>query len=97
MYTPNNDTKITTFIDYSWRLKYFDTQLNELTNQISIKKNLLSQRIRRRNYKTLGTSEINSPPIVIAIQFSKLINYCQLALVTLAENKGTYRHIPFQG
>ena len=49
-----------------------DTQLNETINQNSIKSlKLLSQRIIKRYYKTLGTSVINSqlsPPSLILIR-----------------------------
>ena len=39
-----------------------DTLLNEPANQTIIKvPKVKSQRIRKRSYKTLGTSEINSP------------------------------------
>ena len=53
--------KITPSVDYN-QLKYFYTQLNETTNQNSLKTSLLySQRLRKRSYNTLGTSVINSP------------------------------------
>ena len=52
---------ITLSIDYKQWFKRFDTKLNEPTNQDSVKlQKLLSQRIRKRVYKTLGTSLINS-------------------------------------
>ena len=50
--------KITPSVDYNLWLKRLDTQLNEPTNQIP---KLLSQRIRKRYNKTLGTSVLNSP------------------------------------
>ena len=58
IYVPNDDTQIYPSIDSNLLLKLFKTQLNEQTNQKSM---LLSQRIRKRYHKTLGTSVINSP------------------------------------
>ena len=55
--SPMMTHKITPSVDYNLWLKRLDTQLNELTNQIP---KLLSQRIRKRYNKTLGTSVINS-------------------------------------
>ena len=57
MYTPNTYTQNS--IDYNKWFKSLNTKLNELTNQNSIK--FSSQRIRKRYYKTLDTSVINSP------------------------------------
>ena len=37
LYFPNYDTKITPSVDYNFELKRLDTQLNESTNQNSIK------------------------------------------------------------
>ena len=54
--------KIIPSVDYNKWLKRLDTQLNELTNQNSIKSpKLLSQLIRKRYYKILETSVINNP------------------------------------
>ena len=54
MYTPNDDTQNYPFVDY--------TQLNEPTNQNTIKApKMLRQRLRKRYYETLGTIVINSP------------------------------------
>ena len=51
--------KITPSIDYNWWLERLDTQLNKPTNQNSFKvPNFVHQRIRKRYYKTLGTSVI---------------------------------------
>ena len=51
--------KITTFVDYSKRLKPLDTPLNEPTNQNSIK--VSKKRISKRYHKFFKTSVINSP------------------------------------
>ena len=37
MYIPNEDTQITTSVDYNKFLNYLDTQLNEPANQDSVK------------------------------------------------------------
>ena len=58
MYIPNDETQ-----NYSFRrwLKHLETELNELTNQNSIKVCNISQQIRKGYYTTLETSVINSP------------------------------------
>ena len=57
MYFPNDNTQITPSVDLNQLLKRLNTQLNKPTNQNSPKSpKLLSQRIRKRNLKTLGTS-----------------------------------------
>ena len=54
MYIPNEDTQNYSNYLNNW-LKRLDTQLNELINQNSMKSpKLLSQRIRKRYYKTFG-------------------------------------------
>ena len=50
--------KITHSVDYNWLLNRMDTQFYEPTNQKSTK--MLSQQIRKRYYKTLGTVVLNS-------------------------------------
>ena len=51
--------KITPSVVYNWWLERLDTQLNKPTNQNSLKvPNFVHQRIRKRYYKTLGTSVI---------------------------------------
>ena len=66
MYIPNDMYKVTPSVDCNQGLKRLDNQLIETTNQNSMKPpKLLSQRIRKCYYKTLGTSIINisvSPP-----------------------------------
>ena len=52
--------KITPSKDYNNWLKRLDTQLNEPTNPNSKSSKLISQQIRKRYYKTLGTCGINS-------------------------------------
>ncbi len=37
IYVPNEDRKITPFVDYNYWLKHLDTQINEPTNQNPIK------------------------------------------------------------
>ena len=59
MYSPNDEKQITIYLYYIFRLKRLDIYLNEPTNQNSPQ--LLSRLIRKRYYKTLGTSLINSP------------------------------------
>ena len=63
--------KIILSVDYKYWLKRLDTQLNEPNNQNSRK--LLSQRIRKRYYKTLETSVINSSlfPLLLRIRPNK--------------------------
>ena len=59
MYIPNDDTQVTNCVDYMCRLwlKRLNTELDQPTNQNSIKvPKLLGQRIRKRYHKTLGTS-----------------------------------------
>ena len=54
--------KITTSVDHNKWLKRLNTQLYEPTNQNSKKvPKVVSQQIRKRYYKSLGTSVINSP------------------------------------
>ena len=38
MYIPNDDTqnKILSYVDYNYRLKHYDIQINESTNQNSL-------------------------------------------------------------
>ena len=49
-------------VDYNQRLKSLDNQLNDPTNQNSIKvPNVVKPKNKKRYYKTLGTSVINSP------------------------------------
>ena len=53
--------KITSSVDYNECFKCFDTQINEPTNQNSIRfPKFLSQRIRKRYYYTLETSVITA-------------------------------------
>ena len=60
--------KITTSIDYN---QWLNTQLNEQTNKNSIKSpKLLSQRIRKRFYRTLRTSVIINPMSPPSLEFS---------------------------
>ena len=70
LYTsPMMTYKITPSVYCNWWLKNLDTQVNELTNQNSIKSSkLLGQQIRKHYYKTLGTIVINilmSPPSLL--------------------------------
>ena len=54
--------QITPFVDYNYWLKRLETQLMKSTNQNPMEvPKLLSQQIRKRYYKTSGTSVINSP------------------------------------
>ena len=53
--------KITASVNWNYWLKCLNTQLDELTNQNLLKSpKLLSQQIRKRCFKTLGTSVLNS-------------------------------------
>ena len=53
--------KITPSVDYNYLLKRLETQLNHPTNENSVKApKVIKQRIRKRYYKTLGTSVIDS-------------------------------------
>ena len=62
MYIPNDDTQNYPFCRLQLKLlKLLNTQLNEPTNQNSIKSSkLLHNRIRKRWFKTLGTSVLAS-------------------------------------
>ena len=52
MYIPNEDTQNIPSVDKNQWLKRVNTQLNETTNQNSLKPpKFLSQPIRKRNYK----------------------------------------------
>ena len=60
MYIPNDDTQNYPFFRLKIVVESSDTELDEPTNQNSIKiSKFLSQRIRKRYYKTLGTSFID--------------------------------------
>ncbi len=62
MYNPNDDTQNYPICRLQLVVKRLDTKLNEPTNHNSLKSPpLLSQRIRKRYYKTMGTSVINNP------------------------------------
>ena len=56
MCNPNDDSQIYLSVGYIYWFKRLDTQLNKSTNQNSIK-----SRKRKPDYKTLGTSVVNSP------------------------------------
>ena len=58
MYAPNDDTQ-NSLVDYISGLNVWTLNIYEPTNQKSVK--LLTQRIRKLYYKTLGTSVLNSP------------------------------------
>ena len=59
MYLPNDDTQNYPFCRLELVIETLETQLNESTNHNSLKSpKVLSQRIRKRNYKTLETSGI---------------------------------------
>ena len=86
MYIPNNDTQNYPSVDNNYWLKgALDTQLNKPTNQNSIKfPRLLSQRITKRYYETLGTSVINrpiSPPLMNETLCKILIKSLHLAFL----------------
>ena len=56
-------------------LKNLNTQLNDTTNQNSLQSpKLLNQQIRKRYYKTLGTSVINSPMFPIYVEYVDIFN-----------------------
>ena len=62
--SPIMKENITPSIYYNWWLKRLFTQLNEPTNKNSIKVLKVSQRIRKRYYKTLETNSPMSPPFL---------------------------------
>ena len=72
IYIPNDYTQITSFLDLIYCLKRLNTQLDKPTNRNSEKKSpkMLSQ-IRKRYYKSLGTSVINSPLSPLSLQVMK--------------------------
>ena len=53
MYIPNDDTENYPSVDYNCLLKHLKTQLNEPTNQNSIK---VHKVVKPTNKKTLGTN-----------------------------------------
>ena len=77
--------KIIHSLDYNLWFKYLDTQLNNPTNQNSIKfPKCVKQRLRKRYYITFGTSVINSPvspPSLINLpsEFSGLLTLYKVA------------------
>ena len=77
MCNPNDDIQIFPFCRLKLVVETFDTQLNERTNQTSLKSpKLLIQRIRKRYYKTLATSVINSPLFPFSLE--KKIEYSKI-------------------
>ena len=62
MYVPNDDTQNYPFSRLLWVVETFghSTKLNKLIVIQYKSPRLLSQRLRKRYYKTLGTSVINS-------------------------------------
>ena len=56
IYIPYDDTQNYTFCRLKLVIETFEHELKERTNQNSLK--LLSQRLRKRYHKTLGTSVI---------------------------------------
>ncbi len=78
--TPMMINKISPSVDYNHWLKRFNTQLSKQTNKNSINSpKLLSQQIRKKYYKTLGTSVINSPmspPSLDLLMFVVIIYLC---------------------
>ena len=96
MYIPNDDTQNYTFRRLNLLVETFKTQLNEPTNQSPLKSpKLLSQRIRKRYYKYLGTGVINSPispllpcnstlPTIIIVLVLILLSLTHFIICTLA-------------
>ena len=85
--------KIIPSVDFNEWLKHVDTQLNEPTNQNSIKAlKLLIQRIRKRYILTLGTSVINSvmsPPSLMNLSnHSGECDVCPCPLTTPSNQFG---------
>ena len=73
MYIPNVNTESCASLDDYLCLKRFETHFNALTNKNSLKSpKLLRQRIRKRYFKNLGTSVINSqmspPSLYITVE-----------------------------
>ena len=59
IYIPSDNTQITPSVEYVSWIKCLDTLLNGQTYQINEKSPKLTN--KKRYYKTLGTSVINSP------------------------------------
>ena len=70
IYIPNYITQKDPFCIFKLEVQTLNTQLNELTNQKSSQQSpkLSSQRIRKRYYRTLETSVINSPLSLISLR-----------------------------
>ena len=61
MYIPNKKQQITPLVDYNLWLKRMDLNLMNQLSEILLKSpKLLSQRMRKHYYTTLGTSVINN-------------------------------------
>ena len=61
MHIPNDNTQNSPFCRLQLAVKHLNTQLNEINQNVVKSTKLLSQGIRKRYYKTLGTSVINRP------------------------------------
>ena len=70
--------KIPSFVDYNYWLKHLDTQLNESTNQNSLKvPKVVKPTNKKMLLKTLGTSVMNSPlsPSFLITNYLRAQNY----------------------
>ena len=76
MYFPNYDKQNNSFCRLKLVVARSDTQLNKQSKLIKSPK-LLSQQIRKRNDKTLGTTVINSPLSPFSLpQNTSIIFFC---------------------
>ena len=79
--------KITSSVSQIRWLKRLHTQLNKPTNHSNEKSpKFLSQQIRKRNYKTLGTIVINSPLSPLYLKWNTLLSKVCRVFVTLLYN-----------
>ena len=87
----HNNNIITRSVDYNLWLQRLDTQLNNPTKQnLIIVPKVVEPTIRKRNYKTLRTSVINSPlslPSMIPYNLKIVKCYHPCSMIILESNE----------
>ena len=76
VFIPNDDAQNYPSVDYNYWLKSFATQLNE--SKFNKFPKLLRHQIKKRYYKTLGTSVVNSQLSPPSLQMLVLGFWCKL-------------------